>query len=422
LVEERTNWAKNLDLEVARLREIIDERTIWAKNLESELIKANELVEERTVQATNLESELIKANELVEERTSWARNLEFELQTARENTKAHEEQLSVRFHELAILAKTIVEKDEELKSAKAASFYQGASGCCIEQVRLADAHEQPPHNHLNVDLTNLRNGNACWESLRVRIVEHHGRPGLAIFKAPDGISPLKNWVCSGKEEGSPFMLIVPGDTNGDQLLNEACGMDFCFLQFLVAALENELNKSCAAINAPIINRSELQVWLMRARSLRQKIDNAGGSFLRHGQPQVHLVSQPGSTKDVLIDLPDCYFDGRFFPVISFNWKSDADILVFPVTKNPLGPFLASVSLRALSLGSAIEVRFESGRKKAKSLSDSISSQHDIKLAKAIVAKLPQLLESLPSSFQRNARRMKRSFLGEKIVKFNRKDN
>jgi len=92
-------------------------------------------------------------------------------------------------------------------------------------------------------------------------------------------------------------------------------------------------------------------------------------------------------------------------------------LVFSARENPAPPFVGSDFMRTSSLTSAVKAHFESSRRKAQSHQNLSNSAYDVSLAKAIGERLPQVLASLPPSFQRKARALKQTFLGEKIITF-----
>lgn len=373
------------------------------------------LVAERDDLATRYSSLVTSQESLVVERD----DLETNLQSALQDNKELAENIATRFHELAILAKTIAERDAELQRVKQDASYRGTNGCLIEKVSFADAREHPPHNHLNINLHNLQAGDTQWDILRIRLVEHHGRPGLAIFEPALGVPPLKKWSLSGEEDKVPFYLLVPEDNNGRRLLDEAAGVDFSFLQFLVVTLEAELGKSSASPDLAVGRAANLQGWRQRATSLRQIFDRQSRAFFRHGKPRARHSPEEGMAKAVKVTVPDCYFDGRFFPIVEFTWKPQHSTLLFSAKDNPVPLFVGTEALCHWSAGSALEVCFEGNPKTTDSVHKIPSAESDARLAKAIAQKLPALLPGLPASLQRKARGLGRSLVGERRVTFRR---
>jgi hypothetical protein len=416
-------------LENRALKQESDQAQSIASQLEALRSDHSDLVTRHTSLVTHQEALVADRDDLVTRHTSLVTSqealvaerdgLEANLQSALQDNKALADNIAARFNELGILAKTIAEKDDTLQRVRQAASYRGANGCLIEKVSFADTREHPPHNHLNINLHHLQVGDTHWDTLRVRLVEHHGRPGLAIFEPASGGAPLKKWSHSGEESRVPFYLLVPEDNNGRRLLDEAAGADFHFLQFLVGTLEAELIKSSASPDLPAGRVATLQGWLQRATSLRQIFDRESRAFFRHGQPRTRLAPEEGMAKAVQVTLPDCYFDGRFFPIVAFTWKPEDSTLLFSAKDNPVPLFVGTEALRHWSAGSALEVCFEGNPKAADSVHKIPSAENDARLAKAIAQKLPGLLPALPASFQRKARALNRSFLGETKVTFRR---
>jgi hypothetical protein len=409
-------------LENQALKQESDRARSLATQLQALRFDHSSLVAERDELVAALDDHCSQQSQLESDRISLIAGheaLEHDLQSTRNDKKALEENVAARFNELAILAKTIAEKDDTLQRLKQAASYRGANGCLIEKISFADAREYPPHNHLNITLHSLQAGDTYWDTLRIRLVEHHGRPGLAIFEPPSGGAPLKKWSHSGEESRVPFYLLVPEDSNGRRLLDEAAGADFYFLQFAVGALEAELLKSSASPDLPPGRVATLQAWLQRATSLRQIFDRQSRVFFRHGQPRTQLSPEEGTAKAVQVTLPDCCFDGRFFPIVEFTWKPEDSTLLFSAKGNSIPLFVGTEPLRHWSAGSSLEVCFEGNPKAADSVHKIPSTENDARLAKAIAQKLPALLPTLPASFQRKARALTRSFLGETKVAFRR---
>lgn len=90
----------------------------------------------------------------------------------------------------------------------------GATG-----VHPAGEHVEGQHRHLDLQLRDVQFGGRRRPDARVRLVEHLGRPGLALFSSPPAGTWLSAWKTSGEEGTGEYMLIVPGDATGQAMLS-----------------------------------------------------------------------------------------------------------------------------------------------------------------------------------------------------------
>lgn len=89
----------------------------------------------------------------------------------------------------------------------------GATG-----VHLAGEHVEGRHLHLDLQLRDVHFDRRRSPDARLRLVEHLGRPGLALFSASPAARWLSSWETSGQEGETEYMLIVPGDAAGQAAL------------------------------------------------------------------------------------------------------------------------------------------------------------------------------------------------------------
>lgn len=84
--------------------------------------------------------------------------------------------------------------------------------------QLLDLHDQGPHRHLDLSVrlaaADTDADADAAPKLRVRLLDHHGRPGLAMLAKQSGELPLAGWQPTGHEEGRGYMLLVPSDDQG----------------------------------------------------------------------------------------------------------------------------------------------------------------------------------------------------------------
>lgn len=104
-------------------------------------------------------------------------------------------------------------------------------------------HEERPHRHRHYRLEQVQLQGRVTPALEVRLVEHAGRPGLALFKAPESAPPLSAWRATGREGASEFMLIIPADPQGRQLLQPMGTSDWALVSGLAALLQRSIDRA-----------------------------------------------------------------------------------------------------------------------------------------------------------------------------------
>jgi hypothetical protein len=99
-----------------------------------------------------------------------------------------------------------------------------------ESLTLGSIETTPPHLHINYSLEQARFAARDLGRVRLRLVEHHGRPGLAVFRRDGEEPPLGLWRVTGEEEGDTFQLVVPQDIPGEDYIAHAPADDLVFLR------------------------------------------------------------------------------------------------------------------------------------------------------------------------------------------------
>ncbi len=133
----------------------------------------------------------------------------------------------------------------------------------VQDVRLVHARDERPFRELTFALRGVRFGESTPRQGQVRLVEHHGRPGMAVFGAADGTNLLSKWCETGREGDRRYMLIIPGDTGSDALLQGLDTPDWLTLLALSGRFEGALQE------APAKQRA---TWLPLAQRLRQQLE------------------------------------------------------------------------------------------------------------------------------------------------------
>ncbi|MFM1988711.1 MAG: hypothetical protein RJA99_1668 [Pseudomonadota bacterium] len=100
-----------------------------------------------------------------------------------------------------------------------------------------EEHRDLPFRGLTLALRGVAAGDRTLQETRIRLVEHHGHPGLVVFRDSDGPSVLESWIESGRENDRPYALLVPVDTQCRPAFDSLSRRDWSFLMSLTARLE-----------------------------------------------------------------------------------------------------------------------------------------------------------------------------------------
>jgi len=144
--------------------------------------------------------------------------------------------------ESSMLALQLEQAQEELET-----LYQGHGRAQVRpesiragRLRFLDTSTAAPFRHLHIDLQQVQASDRRWDSLEVRLVEHHGRPGIAFFATGRAQEPLASWQASGREGIREFVLLVPGDSAGQGRLAALGTSDWHMVVGTVDLLVREL--------------------------------------------------------------------------------------------------------------------------------------------------------------------------------------
>jgi hypothetical protein len=209
--------------------------------------------------------------------------------------------------------------------AKSAAF-------TIGKLQIDGERDTQPHRELSLTLGNLMIGERSFASLQLRLVEHLGRPGIAIFAPPGEARPLSAWEDSGSESGRPFLLFVPSDPNSRALWQRLPRTDWSFLAALPPLIEQTIADHATDVYAgwvQVARRLAHQFDELPARLRYDALDvstDAAGFGIRFGAVQfgsrqldhVELRWQPGRSVELLLST-----DPNVPPPLS-NWPLAED--------------------------------------------------------------------------------------------------
>jgi hypothetical protein len=184
--------------------------------------------------------------------------LQAELQSIKANALSNHEML---LQEIQNAHKESEDFFEQWKSLEASSQ---AHYLTVQKILRGGEKHHPPHSHLDYVLEGASLFDRQWHRLPVRLVEHHGRAGLALFKPySHGPAPLYHWKPDGHENGADFALFVPADRQSRPKLTGAPSSDLLLVRDAAAKILGHLS---------VHGGPEAGRWLPVARRLLQEIE------------------------------------------------------------------------------------------------------------------------------------------------------
>ena len=178
----------------------------------------------------------------------------------------------------------------------------------IDQVQPVTERSTQPHRELTFTLQKVKVGERTLPEARVRLVEHHGHPGLVVFANAQGAPLLTAWRQSGQEDGRPYMLLVPSDAGSAPVFDAMDSTDWLVTLALVSVLERRLTDPVLLL-APH--------WQQLARRLREQLQEMPRRF-RYGSLVVSPVGEPGSGV-LAFNFGQVHFGARQLPQLTVRW-------------------------------------------------------------------------------------------------------
>ncbi len=178
----------------------------------------------------------------------------------------------------------------------------------IDQVQPVTERSTHPHRELTFTLQKVKVGERTLPEARVRLVEHHGHPGLVVFANAQGAQLLTAWRQSGQEDGRPYMLLVPSDAGSAPVFDAMDSTDWLVTLALVSVLERRLTDPVLLL-APH--------WQQLARRLREQLQEMPRRF-RYGSLVVSPVGEPGSGL-LAFNFGQVHCGARQLPQLTVHW-------------------------------------------------------------------------------------------------------
>lgn len=178
---------------------------------------------------------------------------------------------------------------------------------------LGEAHHEPPHRHLNFALDEAGSGDRIFGNIRLRLLEHHGRPGILLFQSQgDQPAILHHWQQSGEEEGTPYMIVIPQDKAGADFLLASTTSDLLLIRGILRLLRAQLG------NDPANNLPHAS-WKRLTGRLLEQIDDLP-ERLHYDAVNCKLTPREKSW-DCKFAVSNAWFHGYGVAEISANWSS-----------------------------------------------------------------------------------------------------
>ena len=211
----------------------------------------------------------------------------------------HEAQEALEQTELAI---------RKLRTAQAALPPPVPGELSIGEARSADANDERPYRGLSFMLRRVRAGSRPLADTQVRLVEHHGHPGLAVFQHSGAEAPLlRGWRDSGREGDRAYLLLVPTDAHCVPALQALDSSDWQTLLAVVARLVQELRR------APPAQR---QAWLPLACRLGEQLQELPAQLRHAGVSSTAADGGP----DLLLHIHQLSWGVRRLDGLHLRWQ------------------------------------------------------------------------------------------------------
>jgi hypothetical protein len=139
----------------------------------------------------------------------------------------------------------------------------------IEQLVFGAERTQPPHRQVDVALVKVAYGARQIDRIDLRLLNHHGRPGLLFFGGGGVAPPLSAWQASGQEGERPYWLLIPSEPAGRQALAHLGTTDWGLLVDVVHRLERALRDTLPELR---------DRWLATALRLQAELRELSARF------------------------------------------------------------------------------------------------------------------------------------------------
>ena len=205
------------------------------------------------------------------------------------------------------------ELEASVAAAGAATLQAGpnaaATDLTIEEVRIDSLRDAAPYRELTFALRRLKMGSRDVPEASVRLVEHHGHPGLVIFGADRGMNMLESWCESGREEGLAYALLVPSDAHCQPIFDAMGSTDWRLTQALLVRLEGQLRQLSAPAEP---------IWQQLARRMREQLLEMPARF-RYDSLAIEAVGEAGAG-ELTLRFGQVHCGARQLDRLTLHWR------------------------------------------------------------------------------------------------------
>jgi hypothetical protein len=245
-------------------------------------------------------------------------------------TKEENDLLLLHLHQVQEELEHVFLENCRLERERLNGCFNGARHLQLERLRLGHCHDRAPHRHLDFTLDKVHIGDRKLSSVRLRMVEHHGRPGMVVFQNKEKNQfPIEYWEPNGEENGVPYMLIVPQDDRGKKILEAFPSSDLLLIRESAQILTAELNASAQKGSASLKRN-----WSGISRRFVEVMDEITAKL--HSD-DVEISSHENALKFVLRNA--WTRTKGLMPSLEFSWiENSIEISISPGADFPLTNF------------------------------------------------------------------------------------
>jgi hypothetical protein len=336
---------KNLRDEQARLA---DDRHLQLQVLEQAMADLENTSQKRQAQIEVLTQDKFAAEKSAADHAAQvqqlaqARDKQAELdgrQRSAELDAARRDRESARVeHELLALQLQQVQEELELHclecrrlegSVTALMPAAGWLGLFIAEMLPSAERNAPPHRELTFTLRQVKVGTRDIPEAMVRLVEHHGHPGLVVFSGIEGPQLLESWRESGREDDRAYALLIPSDAHSKPFFDAMGSADWLLMQAVAVRMEMHLHQA----SPPLAPR-----WRQVARRLREELMEMPPRF-RYGTLDVEPMPD-AATVTLAFRFGQVLCGARQLERLTVHWRltgpqAGLDLLCDPVAGPPL---------------------------------------------------------------------------------------
>lgn len=188
-----------------------------------------------------------------------------------------------------------------------------------------------PHRELDLAVTAVRGHDRYRPRLNLRLVEHHGRAGLALLHDGQGEPPLMAWRPDGREGALDYMLMIPDDGPSRERLQQLGSGDWQFLGGLARAVSEHLTGPAGARLDPR--------WPVLAQRVTQRLEALPERFRFD---RLTVCAESSTPQALRVDFHQVMFGARTADRLSLRWQpADATVALIAPDSPLKAPLLSA---------------------------------------------------------------------------------